>query len=153
MSTSVRQSAQGEPVVYPTPAAIAVVVRDGGVLLVRRANPPQTGCWGFPGGKIEVGETIEAAAVRELNEETAVKADACRIITAVDVFGRDGDGRLLQHFVLIAVLCKWVGGEPVAADDALEARWLPLEDLDEAGLALHDDVARIARVAAELACG
>ncbi|MEN7538812.1 NUDIX domain-containing protein, partial [Aurantiacibacter flavus] len=54
----------------PIAATIAVVLREGQVLLVRRANPPDAGRWGFPGGKIETGETIEQAAIRELYEET-----------------------------------------------------------------------------------
>ncbi|MFX6119029.1 NUDIX domain-containing protein, partial [Acinetobacter baumannii] len=57
----------------PIPATIAVVLRDDRVLLVRRANPPDAGRWGFPGGKIERGETIAEAAIRELMEETAVQ--------------------------------------------------------------------------------
>ncbi|WP_418648244.1 NUDIX hydrolase [Thauera butanivorans] len=121
---------------------------DGRILLVRRANPPDAGRWGFPGGKIDAGETIENAAVRELLEETGVHAEAHRVFTAVDVFDRDGDGRLRRHFVLIAVLCKWQSGQPIAGDDALEARWFELDELDESGLALSLDVARVARQAA-----
>ncbi|WP_217999583.1 NUDIX hydrolase [Thauera butanivorans] len=121
---------------------------DGRILLVRRANPPDAGRWGFPGGKIDAGETIENAAVRELLEETGVHAEAHRVFTAVDVFDRDGGGRLRRHFVLIAVLCKWQSGQPIAGDDALEARWFELDELDESGLALSLDVARVARQAA-----
>jgi len=137
----------------PIPASIAVLLHQGRVLLVRRANPPDAGRWGFPGGKIEGGETIEAAAVRELAEETGVCAEARGIITAVDVFDHDASGRLQQHFVLIAVLCQWLLGEPVAADDALEARWFGLEELAHETLALSLDVARVARQAAIIAYG
>ena len=132
----------------PVPAAIAVVFRGGRVLLVRRANPPDAGLWGFPGGKIEPGETIERAAVRELAEETGIEADACRVVTAVDAIDRDASGALRRHFVLIAVLCRWLSGEPVAGDDALEARWFALDELDDEELALSPDVAEVARHAA-----
>lgn len=54
----------------PIAAALAVVIRDGEGPLVQRSNPPDTGRWGFPGGKIEFGERLEAAAVREAQEET-----------------------------------------------------------------------------------
>ncbi len=60
----------------PVPAVIAVVVHDGQALLVRRANPPDAGLWGFPGGKIEFGETVKAAATRELLEETGIHGEA-----------------------------------------------------------------------------
>lgn len=134
---------------YPIPAAVAVVIRNDSVLLASRANPPHAGRWGFPGGKIEIGETIEAAAVRELMEETAVTARACRVLTAIDVHIRDAQGRLLRHFVLVAVLCEWLSGEPVAADDARDAAWFRLEGLEQAGLDLNPHVARIALEASE----
>jgi ADP-ribose pyrophosphatase YjhB (NUDIX family) len=139
------------PVARPIAATIAVVFHEGRILLVRRANPPDAGRWGFPGGKIEPGEPIEVAAVRELLEETGVRGRARQVFTAVDVFDRDGTGRLHRHFVLIAVLCEWVSGTPVAGDDALEARWFRLDALDDASLALSLDVAEVARRAATIA--
>jgi len=145
MPNIVRRTAHDESAVHPIPAAVAVVPREGHVLLVRRANPPYAGRWGFPGGKIEAGETIEAAAMRELAEETSVNAQACKILTAFDVFDHDDRGRLTRHFVLIAVLCKWISGEPIAADDALQAQWFRLEDLDEADPSLNLNVVAIAR--------
>lgn len=135
----------------PVVATIAAVVHGGRVLLVRRANPPDVGRWGFPGGKIESGETIEQGAVRELAEETGVRGEARQVFTAVDAFDRDGAGVLRQHFVLVAVLCRWFSGEPVAGDDALEARWFALDAVDEAKLALSLDVVTVARKAAALA--
>ncbi len=134
----------------PIAATIAAVIHDGRVLLVRRANPPDAGRWGFPGGKIEKGEPIPSAALRELLEETGVRAEALRVFTAVDAFDRDEGGALRRHFILIAVLCRWISGEPVAGDDALEARWFALADLDEPDLALSLDVAQVARQAAAL---
>lgn len=138
------------PAFRPIAAAIAAVFLDGKILLVRRANPPDAGRWGFPGGKIEAGETIENAAVRELREETGVDAEALRVFTAVDAFDHDEQGRLRQHFILLAVLCKWRSGRPIAGDDALEAKWFGLDELDEAGLALSLDVAAVAREAEAL---
>lgn len=128
----------------PLAAAIAVVLHEGRVLLVRRANSPDAGRWGFPGGKIEAGERIEKAAIRELLEETGVRAEPLRIITAVDAFDCDEDALPSRHFVLIAVLCHWLSGDPIAGDDALEAKWIPLSDLKTDKLDLSLDVARIA---------
>lgn len=137
----------------PIAATIAIVIRAGSVLLVRRANPPDVGRWGFPGGKIDIGEPIQDAATRELLEETGIRAEARQTFTAVDAFDRDGAGRLRQHFVLIAVLCRWISGEPVAGDDALEARWFRLEELDDESIALSLDVAAVARQAARFGEG
>ncbi|WP_447981420.1 NUDIX hydrolase [Achromobacter kerstersii] len=134
----------------PIPATIAAVVRDGHVLLVRRANPPDENCWAFPGGKIDAGECIEAATARELLEETGVVAEPLHVFDAVDVFDRDEAGALRRHFILIAVLCRWQSGEPVAGDDARDARWIPLADLEGHELATSFGVARLARKAAAL---
>jgi mutator protein MutT len=135
----------------PIAATIAAVFHEERILLVRRANPPDAGRWGFPGGKIEAGEPIETAAVRELFEETGIRGQARRVFTAVDAFDRDENGRLRRHFVLIAVLCDWIAGDPVAGDDALEAQWFRLDELDDTRLALSLDVANVARLAADIA--
>lgn len=134
----------------PIPAALAVVVRDGQVLLVRRAHQPDMGKWGFPGGKIELGESVQAAAVRELFEETGLRARAGEPFTALDVFDYGRDGALCRQFVLVAVLCHWESGEPVAGDDALEAAWFPVAGLEFAAMPMSEHVAELARQA--LAC-
>jgi len=129
----------------PIPAVIAVVVRDGEALLVRRANPPDEGLWGFPGGKIEFGETVADAAIRELREETGIAAEARDVITTLDILVPSEDGSIRQHYILIAMRCRWLSGEPVAGDDALEARWFRVSDLDIGRLAMSADVDVIAR--------
>jgi mutator protein MutT len=136
---------------HPIPATISAVIRNGQVLLVRRANPPDAGLWGFPGGKIDHGETIEAAAVRELFEETGVRAEAGPVFTAVDAMDRGSAEEIHVHYILIAVLCRWESGEPQAGDDALDAAWHDLDGLDHAGLAMSFGVADVARRAATLA--
>lgn len=133
----------------PVAAVLAVVLRGEQVLLVQRANPPDAGLWGFPGGKLEYGETLLEAAARELFEETGVTAAPRRVLDALDVLDRGGDGTLLRQFVLVAVLCEWQEGEPVAADDARDARWIALRELETA-VSLCKDVARVARRAAAL---
>jgi len=136
------------PLPRPIPAVLAVVIRNGQVLLVQRANPPDAGLWGFPGGKVEYGETLLHAAERELLEETGVRATAQGVTGAVDAWDRTQDGQLRQHFILIAVRCAWQAGEPCAADDALDARWVALDTMETA-LPLSRDVALMARQAAE----
>ncbi|MGO4572911.1 NUDIX hydrolase [Microvirga sp. 2TAF3] len=144
---------KGQASPSPVPAVIAVVIRDEQVLLVRRANPPDAGLWGFPGGKIDYGETVAAAAIRELREETSVEAEARDIITSLDILDRADAGCLRYHFILIAVRCLWLSGDPVAGDDAMEARWVPLAELVPERIALSADVDVIARRAQELVLG
>lgn len=131
----------------PRPAAIAVVRREGHFLLVRRGQPPDPGRWGFPGGKIEPGETAAAAAVRELAEETGVVAEALCAFDCVDVIRRAADGGLLYHYVLVAVACRWVSGEGVAADDAHEANWFTLDEIAAGKAPFLEQVERVARAA------
>ena len=134
--------APGAPL-RPVAATIGIVFRDGNVALVRRANPPDAGRWGLPGGKIDTGESIAQAAVREVFEETGLTVTAKSVFTAVDAFDVRDDGKLHQQFVLIAVLCAWQSGEPTAGDDALEARWFSPEELAQADLALSLDVREV----------
>ncbi|APE45974.1 ADP-ribose pyrophosphatase (plasmid) [Sulfitobacter alexandrii] len=137
----------------PIPAVLAVMQHEDRFLLVRRANPPDAGYWGFPGGKMEPGETVTDAAVRELFEETAVVAEPVHPFTALDVFDRGEDGGLRRHFVLIAVLCRYRSGVPVAGDDALEARWFDLSSLASPDVQFSRNVAAVARLAADLDAG
>jgi 8-oxo-dGTP diphosphatase len=150
MADLVKRSEIGPVAPRPIAAAIAVVVREDNVLLVRRANPPDAGRWGFPGGKINSGETIEEAAIRELLEETGVHGRAWGVFTAVDAFDHNEEGLLRQHFILVAVGCDWISGSPVAGDDALEARWFPLSELEANELAMSFGVAHVALQAAGL---
>lgn len=130
----------------PTPAVIAVALRGSDVLLVQRRNAPDAGLWGFPGGKIEPGENLSDAALRELREETGLTGRAAGVITALDALSHASDGTLTHHYVLIAVRILEVSGAPVAADDAADARWVSLAQL--ADLPLSRDVAQLAAAAA-----
>ncbi|HYD97881.1 MAG TPA: NUDIX hydrolase [Alphaproteobacteria bacterium] len=130
-----------QPPAHPVPAVLAVVWRGGRVLLVRRANPPHAGHWGFPGGRLELGETLAAAALRELREETGVAAAARGVVDALDALTPGADGAPAWHYVLVAVACDWRAGEPRAGDDALEAGWF---DPDALPAPLCPDVAALA---------
>jgi 8-oxo-dGTP diphosphatase len=133
----------------PIASTVAVTVRGSEVLLVRRANRPDAGRWGFPGGRIGHGESLLDAAGRALFEKTGVRARPERVLTAVDAFDRNRNGSIHRHYVLIAVLCAWTSGEPQARDGALEARWYTLSELEAEGLALSPGVAETARQALE----
>lgn len=113
----------------PKLAALAVVIHEGAALLVQRANAPGAGLWGFPGGHVEWGETVMAAAARELREETSVVATPRDFITNVDVIVPDETGAVTHHFLLVAVRCDYVSGTPLAGDDARDTAWVPLADI------------------------
>lgn len=113
------------------------VFRGRDMLVVRRGKAPGIGRWAPVGGHIEAGETAEAAALREVGEETAVM---CRLIgesSRRTIRGRDDEGRAIR-VELIVFAAVWVAGEPVAGDDAAEARFVAPDDL--AGLDLMDGV-------------
>lgn len=120
---------------YPRPMLTAdcmVTNSRGEVLLVRRGNDPFKGCWALPGGFMEMDETIEHCAVRELEEETHLKVSEkdLRLIGVYSAPGRDPRGRTVT--AAYAVSGKWIeesGKIAVAGDDAAEVRWWPLNAL------------------------
>lgn len=127
----------------PTLGVLAVALRDGEALLVKRANPPDQHLWGFPGGKVEPGETVAEGALRELKEETGLTATAGPQLGTKDIIHRDASGGLLWHYFLVAILCDEITGEAIAADDAAEARWVSDAEIHAGALPLSDGVARL----------
>jgi len=110
---------------HPQPGAGVVCLRGADVLLIRRGKPPRAGEWSLPGGRIEWGESPQDAALRELGEETGVEAEILGLLDVVDGAFRGPDGALQAHYVLIDYAARWRSGEPVAGDDAVEARFWP----------------------------
>ncbi len=128
----------GAPVKAPVVGVGVVVVKATAagprVLLVKRGKAPRAGQWSIPGGHQEAGETLRAAAAREVMEETGVAAEIVRLLDAVDSINRGADGRLLSHYSLIDFVGLWRAGEPKAASDAAEAIWADPNDLEAFGL-------------------
>ena len=106
-----------------------MVLRGDKALVVRRANPPLTGRWGFPGGVLELGESVAEGAMRELLEETGVLAEPAGTLTVLDSLHKDEDGRVRYHYVLVAVLGTWVSGDGIAGDDADGVAWLSCAEI------------------------
>lgn len=106
----------------------AVVLRDGAVLLVERAQEPLAGQWTLPGGAVELGETLEEAVVRELREETGMTVRVLELVEAFDRITRDDESRARYHYVLLDYLCEPVGGELRAGSDARAAAWVRPEE-------------------------
>ena len=114
------------PLPAPVPAVGVVCLRGEAVLLIRRGTPPRQGEWSLPGGRIEPGERAVDAALRELREETGVEAEISGLIDVVDgLFPEAG-----RHYVLIDYAARWLAGEPVAGDDAIEARFVALDEVE-----------------------
>lgn len=132
---------------FPRLGAIAILIKDGEVCLVRRRNPPDAGLWGYPGGRVESGETALAAAARELREETGIIAHPVRYVTCHDVIVRDDEGGLLHHYLLAAVLCTYASGRPCPADDVSEAAWVAIEDVLDRRLPMSREVDTTLRLA------
>ncbi len=103
---------------HPVPCAGVVCLRGDEVLLIRRGQPPRAGEWSIPGGRVELGEGVADAALRELGEETGVSA---AILGLIDVVDHASD---VRQAVLIDYAARWVAGEPRAGDDAAEAKFV-----------------------------
>ncbi|RZJ32140.1 MAG: NUDIX domain-containing protein [Brevundimonas sp.] len=130
------------PFPAPVPAVGVVCLRGDEVLLIRRGKPPRMGQWSLPGGRIEPGERAVDAGMRELLEETGVTARITGLLDVVDGLFPEAD----RHYVLIDCAAEWVSGEPVAGDDALEARFVPLDQVE--GLIDWSETRRIIALAA-----
>jgi 8-oxo-dGTP diphosphatase len=121
--------------IRPTAAVGVVCLKDAEVLLIRRGRPPRAGEWSLPGGRVEWGETARAAALRELYEETGVEAEIIALIDVVDgLFDTDKGPEKGRHYLLVDFVARWRAGEPQAGDDAMEARFFPLDEARTLGL-------------------
>ncbi len=104
-------------------ASVAVFRPDGRVILATRVQPPAAGVWSLPGGKVEAGETLEEAALRELDEEVRVKARIVGFNRHVEIIHRNDDGRIGHHFVIASFVADWVEGEPETGPEAGAVMW------------------------------
>ncbi len=119
----------------------AIAIHDGRLLLIRRGHGPAAGSWSVPGGRLEQGELVAEAVVRELREETGLEAVCGELVGWVERIEPDAD----RHFVILDFEVTVLDdAEPVAGDDAAEAAWVPLDQVVDRqlvdGLAefLHD---------------
>jgi 8-oxo-dGTP diphosphatase len=109
--------------VSPVPTVGVICFRGDEVLLIRRGTAPRLGDWSIPGGRLEWNEAVRDCALRELLEETGVRAELLGLVDVIDGFF--GDER---HYVLVDYAARWLEGEPVAGDDAVDARFVPIEE-------------------------
>ena len=107
----------------------AVIVDHGRVVLVKRGSPPLLGEWSLPGGVVELGETLRAAAEREAGEETGLMVKAGEVLEVLDRIVPDKDGAPQYHYVLIDFLCTVHGGQLRAGSDAGDVCWVKEDEL------------------------
>jgi len=135
----------------PVMAVSAIVRRGGRYLLVRRGNPPALDRYAFPGGRVEEGETLAEAALRELREETGLAWRNARAHSSHHLITQDAEGRVTHCFVLTAHLVDVDQDQvAVAGDDALDVGWFTVEetrrlDMPESVRACIDSVEQDAR--------
>lgn len=129
-------------------ASVAVFRADGRVILATRTSPPASGVWSLPGGKVEAGETLEQAALRELSEEVGVSARIVGFNRHVEIIHRDGADLVSHHFVVASFVADWLGGEPQAGPEAGAVMWA--DPFDLGGLPTTRQLGEVLRAAHRL---
>ena len=120
---------------YPIPAVAAVIVEGGRILLVKRAAEPSKGKWSLPGGSVEWGEPLVDALKREVREETGLDIEVEKLAGVFDLI--IGETPVTHHYIIIDYFAHPTGGTLAPGDDADDARWAPIEELDRYELSNH----------------
>jgi 8-oxo-dGTP diphosphatase len=115
--------------IHPRVAVGAVVIHDRRVLLVKRRQPPAKDTWAIPGGSVLLGETLQAAAQREIMEETGLKIRAGEPVLTFELIERDPDGRVRFHYVIVDLIAQYLGGDITAGDDVSDARFVSAAEM------------------------
>jgi 8-oxo-dGTP diphosphatase len=132
----------------PYLAVSAAILRAGRVLIVRRARNPARDLYTFPGGAVESGESLAAAAIREVQEETSISIEPIALAGHREVIARDARGRVERHFVILCFAARWLKGEPILNAELSEARWVKPAEIS--GYQTTEGLAEIAAAAAAL---
>ena len=133
-----------DPRAYPQRPFLAVsaaIVRDGKVLVVRRARNPALSLYTLPGGVVETGETLLQAVTREVREETALTIEPVGLAGHREAIARDAQGRVERHFIILCFAARWLAGEPALNEELDDARWLDPAELS--GLRTTEGLAEI----------
>lgn len=136
---------------HPRVGVGAIVLHEGRVLLVRRGRPPAAGKWSVPGGLLDLGETTPEAARREVREECGIDVRVEGLVGVLDRVIRDDAGRVRYHWVLVDYLARPASTELTVGDDAAEARWVALDEVEK--LDTTEGLVDMIRRAAALAGG
>ena len=114
---------------HPILAVSAAIIRDGKVLVVRRARKPALGIYTLPGGGVETGETLVQAVTREVREETSLEIAPVALAGHREAIVRDPQGGVERHFVILCFAARWLAGEPKLNEELDDARWLDPAEL------------------------
>jgi len=121
---------------YPVRPHVGVgilLIRDHRLLLIKRKYDPDAGYWSIPGGHLDLGEKVEAAAEREGFEETGFKVKVTKLAGIIDKIMYDEAGKIEYHYVLLNYFVDQIEGPPdqppKADDDALDAKFVPFDEL------------------------
>jgi ADP-ribose pyrophosphatase len=106
----------------------AVAVRDGKMLVVKRAFEPGAGKWSIPGGLVETGEKLSDACIREMAEETGIEIQILELINVFDMIDRDESGKVRYHYVLVDFLAKPTGGTETPSEEVTEMKWVTYQE-------------------------
>ncbi len=120
-----------------------VTIKNGRILLIKRAFDPGAGKWSIPGGLVEVGEKLSEAAARETEEETGIEVDILELINVFDMIDLDEQKRPAYHYVLVDFLAKPSGGKERLSEEVTEIKWVTYDE------AKTMDLTRTARKALE----
>ena len=124
--------------------AVGVIIQDGPrLVLVERDKEPSRGFWTFPGGAVELGESLHEAARREAWEETNLQVEIGQVATVIDHIVRDEADRVQYHYVIVDYMARPVGGALRSGTDVRDARWFGLEDLE--ALPMTEKAGQLAR--------
>ena len=115
----------------PVCAVGALIYRGSRILLVRRGKAPSLGKWSVPGGRLRVGETLEAAVIRETREETCLTVRPLRVGKVVEHLLRDERGDIEYHYVIVDYVCQVMDGSPRPASDVGEVRFVEISELSQ----------------------
>ena len=127
----------------PVMAVGAIIRHQDRIVLIRRDKEPSKGRWTFPGGAVELGESLEDAVRREVLEETGLHVELGEVATVIDRVVRDETGRVRYHYIIVDYYARPVAGVLQPGSDVSDARWTGLEDLD--GLDMTEKAGKLAR--------
>ena len=129
--------------------AVGVIIRsselagEDRIVLIRRDKEPAKGLWTFPGGAVELGESVRAAARREAREETGLEVELGEVAVVIDHVARDAQGGVRYHYIIIDFYAEPIGSTLQPGTDVSDARWVSLDDLDD--LEMTEKAEEIAR--------
>lgn len=129
-----------DPRLYPRRpllAASLAVIRDGRVLLARRVVPPLAGRFTLPGGLVEIGESLEEAALREMREEVAIEARIVGFNRHVEIVERDEAGQVMRHYVIASFVGAWTAGDGTIGAEAEAIVWATRAEVDRLETTAH----------------